>query len=244
MEPCDIPKPNPDEKINPVKNNIEEIGERVLKSLKESPPTKKLSGYRETDPFWSTPAILVQTDVTYGETHVYPDATNEGGSTSNCRRKILNLSGVEIGEWEKIGHYRPNSDRTIWLREKTQRTDEKQTEAITVYLDETTQAINSIERTVSNFNPEQRDFTQIQSEELKYTYDDEGKILTIELKTKDPKTGNILSKREIFRDAAAYQQHFLKKIAQPIKHPENVQPIQETPNERRPSWLGRVFGKK
>ncbi len=177
-------------------SEIEKIGEKVLLSLKEQPPTE--NAY-EIDDFWGTPAILAQPNVTYGEVIKLPGATDSTASRRGFRRVILNEVGENVGEWMKTGFFLPNKDtgggyhdKAGYFIEEVVLNDKKRKEAVTVGLRKSDGRVYLIKREISNHDPQSTDvnrFNCIEDQELHYDYDDEGNLLEIELYNLEPIKG-------------------------------------------------------
>lgn len=245
MDVGETPRPDPNEVTTPVKREIEQIGEKVLKSIQESPPTKRPAN-GQSDSFWSTPAILTGPDVVYGDVRVCAPCSDVHGSTCCYSREILDREGKAIGTWKKSGYYLPNQpDEAAWFEEEINLRDSNTMERITVNLNFATRRVWSIGRQIA----EKPNYYWIKDEALRYYYDNEGKILRIELVNNDPTTGARLSCRDVFlREAinTSSSQVVATPEIQPPQSSSIPAEITEQPaptGGKKPNIFRRLFGR-
>ncbi len=218
MDSADLSKPNQDELTTSIKSEIEKIGDRVIASLKEQPITPEA---REVDLFWSNSTVFTDLGGISGEVIKMGNGNDQNWARRSFRRILSNGSGEEIGEWVKTGFFRNDpalnnyeTEASFFEEERILR-PEKRKETIKVGFDKN-RRVNYIQREVSNHDPEARNFSEIETQTLDYSYDEDGQVQKIVLTNfgpEDPHTRQrtMGDRKTVFEDRSSIEKQQQKR---------------------------------
>lgn len=176
-------------------------------------------------------------------------ASDQNWSRRGFKRIISNEAGEEIGEWQKTGFFHNNpelrkyEDEASFFEEERKLKSEKRSERVRVGFDKD-RRVSYIQREVHNFDPEASNFREIETQELDYTYGEDGQIQKIVLTDYEPPdiTGKrkVRSEKTVFEDREAQQLELLRKYGS-SQTEDSSSAQQPVIKKEKPSIFKRLF---
>lgn len=156
---------NPDPSPSFPVEDIESLATRVQQSLQETPAN--VPEYMESNPFWDSVSILNQPGIRYGDVRIVPHATDAHGTRRAFERKMYDVSGQEIGVWNKRGFVTPDNHLASFSENVS--SDAKTSDEVEIVFNKDGK-VYAVKKTHSeNYSP-------VDVSEIRYSYDQNGKV--------------------------------------------------------------------